>query len=157
MRKPNVDPVWSLVAQASRVANILNIFQPAAFLTADPSGHRRIGVMTTSTNKEQMRFELARLLRTKTARFYENFFSSKCAADVKSEICAQLKRFRYEFKQARDAFGKTRAVLTGKSGSTRNDDLAMALMMLAFWAQYAIEKQRVALVRFSTNSEPAKP
>jgi len=96
--------------------------------------------MTTSQNKEQMRFELARLLRTGGVRFYDGFFSSKCASDVRGEMCAQLKRFRYEHKAARDAFGKPRSVLTGKMGSTKNDDLAMVLMMLCFWSTYAMEK-----------------
>lgn len=48
------------------------------------------------------------------------------------ELRNQLERYHWEIKQARDSFGKRRITMTGKMGGAQ-DDLYVALAMLAFW------------------------
>ena len=59
------------------------------------------------------------------------------------ELLAQLKRFRYDVKQPRDAHGIVRRALTGKragGGAGGNDDLGVALCLLVYWSMLYMDR-----------------
>ena len=60
---------------------------------------------------------------------------------MKENICEQMRKFRYHYKEAPDQFSQVKRVLTGKTGSGNNDDLVMCLMFLAYWGPISNETQ----------------
>lgn len=118
---------------ASRIADIAMRYQPARTVTADTSTHRRVGVVTTDVVKERARVDVQRLLRTEALRFVDRFVSGDGA--VLEEMRKQLLNFRFVYTERPN--GAVKAALSGK-GMGRNDDMAMALMLLAYWSAYSL-------------------
>lgn len=130
---------------ASRICNVLRGYQPIYAMTQDAvgggGGSKRAhggapkapnpGVVTTAQVKERARVDLQRLLKGSLIRFCDTMVSAR--ADIRDEVCKQLMNYKYEIRAGRDAFSKTRWVLTGKSGSS-NDDLCICINLMAFWA-----------------------
>jgi hypothetical protein len=120
---------------ASRIANIVSVYQPIKILTADTSTHRRVGVVTTDVVKERSRVDLQKMLRLETLKFTSDrdFLSGNAA--MLTDIRQQLISFKYVYNQR--ANGIVKASLTGKSFG-KNDDMVMALMLLVFWSSYSM-------------------
>ena len=73
---------------ATRVAALVDRFQPCLHMTRDSSGKRRIGVVTTHDVKESMRFMLQDKLRGERFAFAQQFVSS--TTSVRDELRDQL-------------------------------------------------------------------
>jgi len=123
---------------ASRIATICSRFPPMIHMTQDRSAHKRIGVYTSAEVKERMRLALQALLRAEKVAFYARFRSQSVGA--RAELCCQLRRYQYCWREPSDHFGAGRRVLTGKTGGA-NDDLCIVMQMLAFWPEYAMRNK----------------
>jgi hypothetical protein len=69
-------------------------------------------------------------------RFDSNFFTSnkkKNANQMKTQCKEQLERYSFVFQKAKNDFVQPRQVITGKSGSTEQDDLAISTLMGVFY------------------------
>lgn len=131
---------------ASRTAAIMARNPPIKFMTSDQSGARRPGVWTTAEIKERARIEVSRRLRENTIKFADDFYTSRTGTD--NELIAQLRRMRYHYKTARDAHGTVRRALSGKQfggGAGGNDDLAISLLLAAFWAMMYADNRNLAV------------
>ena len=118
---------------ASRVAAICSQFSPVKYFSGDNTGKNRVGVVTSQDSKEGMRFSLQQLLRSEKIKFFNSFLSLN--VDTKASICSQLKAYRYVNKGSDDDVMPKRRALTGKA-SGKNDDLSIALQLLAFWPSF---------------------
>lgn len=126
---------------SSRVCAILSRSPPSRHVTSDRSGAKRPGVMTSRDTKERSRIELSRRLREGRIAFADDLYSSRVG--TKDELVAQIRRYRYDVKTPRDAHGTVKRALTGKlngGGPSGNDDLAMALNMLAFFSMLYLDR-----------------
>jgi len=122
-------------AQASRVAHIIDAFAPVAHLSADKSAMHRPGVLTTAESKERMRHELQRLLAENRVRMQLRGEGGSRVDDVQL-LVKQLRQFEYVYKPgASRKYAECKRVITGKLHG-KNDDLAIAMMMLAYWPLY---------------------
>lgn len=126
---------------ASRVAALVDPFQPCLHMSRDSSGQGKIGVITTHESKEAMRVMLQDKLRSERFAFAKQFISD--APDIKEEIKSQLKAYRYIDKGGENEGVPKRRVLSGK-GNGRNDDLAIGVQFLAFWPSFYFQNQRCA-------------
>jgi hypothetical protein len=118
-------------AQASGIARIASSYAPICHLIGDQkSKSNRVGVWVTKDIKEAMRRDLFTLLDTERISFSHDFASH--SNGMKGAIGAQLRNYKFEFKPPKDAFGKVRMVLSGKSNNM-SDDLCLVLQMLCFW------------------------
>lgn len=119
---------------ASRIFNILYTstphVRPMISMSQDKGPRPKIGVCTTNSVKERARIDLQRLLQQNKVRFAQTFVS--ILTTTRDDICQQLRDYKYEIKTPRDEFGSYKVILTGK-GANKNDDLAIALNLLAFW------------------------
>eukprot|EP00854_Cymbomonas_tetramitiformis_P006402 gene6402-7669_t len=121
--------------QASRVAQILQPYQPVRHLSADRSNLRRPGVLTSAESKERMRHELQRYLAENRVRMELREQGGTRVDDVQL-LLKQLRQFEYVYKPgASRKHTECRRVITGKLHG-RNDDLAIAMMLLAYWPLY---------------------
>ena len=120
---------------ASRIADMAARYPPVKIVSGDTTKHRRVGVKTTDVVKERGRVDVQRLLRTEALRFLHDgdFISSD--ARVLEELREQMLAFKYVYTEK--ANGTVKAALSGK-GFSKNDDLVMALMLLAFWSAYSM-------------------
>jgi hypothetical protein len=84
-----------------------------------------------------MRFAMQQLLRSDRVEFSSSFVSS--SVDVKTEICSQLKAYRFVDKSHDDDVMVKRRALSGKGGG-KNDDLSIAVQMLAYWPSLYFDK-----------------
>jgi len=118
---------------ASRIADLVSCYQPARIVTADSTTHRRVGVVTTDVVKERARVDVQRMLRTETLRFTDRFLSgtNNILEDVRTQLIA------YKFVYSERPNGAVKAALSGK-GFGRNDDMAMAVMLMAYWSAYVV-------------------
>jgi hypothetical protein len=126
---------------SSRVCAILSQNPPTRHVTSDKSGAKRPGVMTSKDTKERSRIELSRRLREGRIAFADDLCTSR--PGTKDELIAQVRRYKYDFKQPRDAHGTVKRALTGKlngGGPNGNDDLVMALNMLAFFSMLYLDR-----------------
>jgi len=90
-----------------------------------------------------MRFALQQLLRSESVRFLSNFISNTPGA--KEEICSQLKAYRFVDRGTENDLMVKRRGLSGK-GTGKNDDLCIAIQMLAFWPSIYFDKPHRARV-----------
>ncbi|KAK3279798.1 hypothetical protein CYMTET_12335 [Cymbomonas tetramitiformis] len=121
--------------QASRVAHIVDAFAPVAHLSADKSAMHRPGVLTTAESKERMRHELQRLLAEDRVRMQLRGEGGSRVDDVQL-LVKQLRQFEYVYKPgASRKYAECKRVITGKVHG-KNDDMAIAMMMLAYWPIY---------------------
>ncbi len=128
---------------ASRVASICNASQPIRHLSGDSTGKNRVGVVTSSDTKEGMRFALQQFLRSERVHF-ETSFASKTVG-MREEICSQLKAYRFVDKGREEDLLVRRRGLSGKHGG-KQDDLCIALQLLAFWPNFYFDKPSRARV-----------
>jgi hypothetical protein len=120
---------------ASRIADLAGKFPPIKVVTGDSTTHRRVGVVTTDVVKERGRVDVQRLLRTEALRFtYDHEFISGNAG-ILPELREQMLNFKYVYTERPN--GSIKAALSGK-GFSKNDDLVMAMMLLAFWSAYSM-------------------
>jgi hypothetical protein len=77
-----------------------------------------------------MRFATQQLLRSGHMRFASTFVSS--ATGTQEDICSQLKAYKFVDTGNPDDIVMKRRKLSGKGGG-KNDDLSIALQMLAYW------------------------
>jgi hypothetical protein len=122
---------------SSRVAAILAQSPPMRHVTTDGKGFKRPGVWTTRDTKERSRIELSRRLREGRIGFADDLYTSRVG--TKDELVDQLRRYKYDVKVPRDNHGMVKRVLTGKrngGGAGANDDLAMAVNMLALFSMF---------------------
>ena len=129
--------------RASRVAAICNTSHPIRHLSGDRTGKNRVGVVTSFESKESMRFALQQLLRSEKVHFNSNFISNTPGA--KEEICGQLKSYRFVERGSENDLLTKRRGLSGK-GSGKNDDLCIAIQMLAFWPSFYFDNTNRARV-----------
>ncbi|KAK3289990.1 hypothetical protein CYMTET_2593 [Cymbomonas tetramitiformis] len=129
--------------QASRVAQILQPYQPVRHLSADSSKLRRPGVLTSAESKERMRHELQRYLAENRVHMELREQGGTRVDDVQL-LLKQLRQFEYVYKPgASRKHTECKRVITGKLHG-RNDDLAIAMMLLAYWPLYhALNGDRV--------------
>ncbi|KAK3240393.1 hypothetical protein CYMTET_14293 [Cymbomonas tetramitiformis] len=135
--------------QASRVARLLDDHKPTAHLTVDretsATVERRIGVFTTAEVKERMRHELQRLLREDKVAFASDARFSRDGD--RAELLNQLRRCEYIYKPTIDSATKARRrVISGKMNG-KNDDMAVAMMMLAYWPVHYYNTRERGVVR----------
>jgi hypothetical protein len=129
---------------ASRIAAICSESRPIKHLSGDSTGKKRIGVVTSYDTKESMRFALQQLLRSERVYFASSFESKTIG--MQSEICAQLKAYKFIDKNREEDVIVKRRTMSGKGGGM-NDDLSIATQMLAFWPQiYFDNPDRARLV-----------
>jgi len=124
---------YFFVRRASRVAAICGASQPIRHLSGDSTGKNRVGVVTSRETKEGMRFAAQQLLRGGRIHFEKNFVTK--AVGMREEICMQLKSYRFVDKGREEDLMVRRRGLSGKQGG-KNDDLCIALQMLAFWPSF---------------------
>ena len=125
---------------STRIADLLSVYQPIKFLREDPTAHGRVGIWCTNSIKEMMRLETNTKLMQTAVSFLQPMVS--LTPDISNEICGQLNKYKYVFKQPNDSFGKVRRALTGK-GFNANDDLCIVFQMLCFWPKsYYDQPQR---------------
>jgi hypothetical protein len=132
-----------LFNRASRVAAICNVSHPIRHLSGDKTGKHRVGVVTSFESKESMRFALQQLLRAEKVLFLSKFISS--TAGAKEEVCGQLKSYRFVDRGTENDLLTKRRGLSGK-GTGRNDDLCIAIQMLAFWPSFYFDNPNRARV-----------
>lgn len=95
---------------------------------------RRPGVITSSESKERMRHELQRLLREDRIHIDDETTSSR-VGDVQN-LVKQLKQCEYIYKPSTAVVvAERKRVITGKLNG-KNDDMAIAMMMLSYWPIY---------------------
>ena len=128
---------------ASRIAGIASHHPPVNHMTQDNTRLGRPGVWTSNEVKERMRLSMSHLLRTETITFADIFVSQ--SLNVLSEICQQLKNYKYTYKEAVNEVGVTKPKLSGKGGSC-NDDLCISIQMLAFWSTYCLDRSMARCV-----------
>jgi len=112
------------------VAAICSASQPIRHFSGDSTGKNRVGVVTSFETKEAMRFALQQLLRSEKIQFASTFTSR--SAGAREEICSQLKSYRFVDRGDKTDLHAKRRCLSGK-GNGKNDDLSIAIQMLAFW------------------------
>jgi len=120
---------------ASRIANVLASYQPLRVVTADTTTHRRVGVVTTDVVKERARVDVQRLLRLDSLRVLADAEFASGDARAAENLRQQLINFKYVYSERPN--GSVKAQLSGK-GLGKNDDLAMALMLSAYWSAYSL-------------------
>jgi hypothetical protein len=120
---------------ASRIANICASYAPISIVSADTTKHRRVGVVTTDVVKERGRSDLQRLFRLDLIKMASKTRFLTSNPGMQDTIMKQLKNFRFEVVDT--ANDKQKIRLTGKGFGT-NDDLAICLLLLNFWASYVI-------------------
>lgn len=105
---------------------------------------RKPGVNKTHAITEDYIFYLNHLLGKQGVLFDRDCFTisrGRTIQTVKGELREGLERFHEEVKQAKDNFGTSKAVQTGKLG-TKNDDIPVALMQAIFWGRAALKQYR---------------
>jgi hypothetical protein len=102
-----------------------------------------VGVVTSFESKESMRFALQQLLRAEKVHFLDSFVSS--APGAKEDICSQLKAYRFVDRGTENDLMVKRRGLSGK-GTGKNDDLCIAIQMLAFWPSFYFDNPNRARV-----------
>ena len=90
-----------------------------------------------------MRFALQQLLRSERVHFAETFVSKTLG--MKEEIVSQLKAYRFVDKGREEDVMVRRRGLTGKVGG-KQDDLCIALQLLAYWPTFYFDKPSRARV-----------
>jgi hypothetical protein len=124
---------------ASRIADVICDYQPVRVVSGDSTKHRRVGVVTTDVVKDRARVDVQRLLRTDALRFLfdHEFITGPTSGDetIVQKIRNQLLAFKYVYSERPN--GVIKAALSGK-GFGKNDDLVMAIMLVAFWSAYAL-------------------
>lgn len=120
---------------ASRIADMAGAYQPVRTVTGDTTTHRRVGVVTTDVVKDRGRVDVQRLLRTDALRFTEDAVFMSGNARMLQDLREQLLAFKYVYTERPN--GSIKAALSGK-GFSKNDDLVMALMLLAYWSAYSL-------------------
>ena len=120
---------------ASRIATIVSSYPPIRHVSGDNTTHRRIGVFTTDVVKDRGRVDVQRLLRTEVLRFTEDAVFLSSNGRILEELREQLLAFKYVYTERPN--GTVKAALSGK-GYGKNDDLVMALMLLAYWSAYSL-------------------
>ena len=81
----------------SRISNILAQYQPISYVSADPQGKQRIGIVTTNETKNRGRVDLQRMLRLDLIGYAFDFISMN--KNMKDLIQKQLTDFKF-FKYA---------------------------------------------------------
>jgi hypothetical protein len=110
----------------------------------------RAGVRKSHQNTDDYQIRVEDMLKKRLISFSAGLFTTshaheKSNGDTKSitdELRQQLERYHWEVQEAKDAFGKRRITMTGKMGGAQ-DDLYVALAMLAFWPEVHRRSQRV--------------
>lgn len=98
---------------------------------------RRPGVWMTNEIKQTMRRDTFTLLDTERLALWAGFVSG--TPGMRGTLAAQLRNYKYETKDARDVFGDSKVILTGKASGV-NDDLCICLQMVVFWSQAHFQK-----------------
>lgn len=119
----------------------------------------RSGVRKTQQNTDDYQILVESMLMKRRISFDKHAFTvskgwAKPNGDmsgIKMELRNQLERYHWEVKQARDSFGKRRITMTGKMGGAQ-DDLYVALAMLAFWP---LAMRREARLFVGVNQPPS--
>jgi hypothetical protein len=73
-------------------------------------------------------------------RFDSQFFTTSKGHNVntmKGLAQGQLERFRYDYEEAKTVHGNPKMTITGKTGTSEQDDGAIAILMGAYWGRYA--------------------
>jgi hypothetical protein len=90
-----------------------------------------------------MGFALQQFLRAEKVHFNSHFISNTPGA--KEEVCGQLKSYRFVDRGSENDLLTKRRGLTGK-GSGKNDDLCIAIQMLAYWPSFYFDNTNRARV-----------
>lgn len=88
---------------------------------------RRVGFLTTQDSKYAMATLTNLMLREQRLSFLNPLISEK-PEELRKSITQQLQNYSVQFKDASDAFGKTRQAISGKIGGMQ-DDLCIALQL----------------------------
>ncbi|KAK3249308.1 hypothetical protein CYMTET_41253 [Cymbomonas tetramitiformis] len=123
--------------QASRIAHLIRVFGPVMHVSCDKTHeNKRPGIYTTWEIKERMRHELQRLLRERRICLATDVSTSR-PGDV-TEIAKQLKRCEYIYKPSSSTAAQERKRMISGKVNGQNDDVAIALMLLAYWSAHYI-------------------
>lgn len=125
---------------SSRIADILEVFAPVKFLTADPTKHRQVGTVTTNNVKLTGRIHMQRHLRDGAVGYAHDFIS--CSKNMKEKVGKQLANFKYIVRETADT---KRIKLSGKSYGS-NDDAAMIFILACYWIPYCLDAHESALL-----------
>lgn len=112
--------------------------------------NERAGVRKSHQNTDDYQICVEDMLRKRLISFSRHLFTTskkfeKADGNTKGitdELRQQLERYHWEVQEAKDAFGKRRITMTGKMGGAQ-DDLYVALAMLAFWGKVHRTQSRV--------------
>ena len=125
---------------ATRMQNIVASYAPIDFVSADPKGKQRVGVVTTNETKVRGRLELQKMLRMKTIALAANFVSSH--NNIKHVIRSQLTEFKIVMQDLpADSKKIPKMMMSGKAFG-KNDDVCMALIIAAFFVPWTIAKDK---------------
>ncbi|KAK3246110.1 hypothetical protein CYMTET_44331 [Cymbomonas tetramitiformis] len=123
--------------QASRIAHLLQLHGPVVHVSCDKTReNKRPGIYTTWEIKERMRHELQRLLRERRICLSADIVTSR-PGDV-TEMTKQLRRCEYIYKPVSSASVQERKRMISGKVNGQNDDVAIALMLLAYWSAHYI-------------------
>lgn len=136
-------PIWvipenNLGLESSHIESFVTLL-PNVFVFHE-NEEERAGVRKSHQNTDDYQICVEDMLRKRLISFSRDLFTTskkheKANGDTTSitdELRQQLERYHWEVKEAKDAFGKRRITMTGKMGGAQ-DDLYVALAMLAFW------------------------
>eukprot|EP00854_Cymbomonas_tetramitiformis_P000604 gene603-1018_t len=123
--------------QASRIAHLIQEYGPVMHVSCDKTQqNKRPGIYTTWEIKERMRHELQRLLRERRICLSKEVSTSRPGDVV--EMTKQLKRCEYIYKPTSSAVAQERKRMISGKLNGQNDDIAIALMLLAYWSAHYI-------------------
>ena len=131
-------PENNLGFESSHIEKYVNRLPNVFVFHEDPDA--RAGVRKSHQNTDDYQICVEDMLRKRQLFFNRDLFTTskkheKANGSTKSitdELRQQLERYHWEIQAAKDAFGKKKITMTGKMGGAQ-DDLYIALAMLAFW------------------------
>ena len=101
----------------------------------------KIGVHKSHSVTDDYQYMFDSKLKNNSMFFDDEFFTTskgKTVESVKGQAREELERYHYDYVEPKTVHGKGSLKITGKMGSTMNDDLAIAILMGPYWGRIVL-------------------
>ncbi len=105
----------------------------------------RPGVCKDRDTADEFQYIINVKLKNSALHFDREFFTTSTkhtAASIKGQLREQMERYHYEYESAKTLHGKDRQTITGKGGTTDQDDLMIGYAMNVFWPRMILKDPR---------------
>ena len=126
-------------------SHMWNMIKKMPDLRCFSSKNDRVGVHKGKDTADEFQYIFNVKLKNDAVLFDNEFFTTSkkhTLTSIKATFREQMERFHFAYEEATSIHQNPRQTITGKGGSTEQDDLMIAVLMGVFWGRVVLKDPR---------------